>query len=161
MSAKLTKVMTLIMLIGCFSIMSLTVNAAGPRDGEIVDGSLLTSNQTATNEFQIAARGAILASGMSSITHQGLGTIYISGKTYAFQECNSISATIYLERLEGDAWVYVTQRAYSGADVYLASGGVLLTLQRHCYYRLRGTHRAQRGNISESGLTLTDGIYIE
>ncbi len=161
MKSTLKKVLTLMCLVCCLNFLSLTVEAAGPRDGEIVDGSLLTSNQTASDSFEINTRSMILASGLSSITHHGRGVLYLSGETYGYQVCNKLKANIFLERLVGDSWQYVTQRSYTAEDSYKLIDGVYVTLPTGYYYRIQGNHAAIKGNLTETNYTLTDGIYIE
>lgn len=139
----------------------MNVQAAGPRDGEVVDGSLLTSDLSASDSFQTVSRGAILAMGASQIVNRYSGVIYLAGETFAYQVCDKLKAYVYLERLEGDEWVPVAQRYYENENNNALSDGVYLTVAKNYYYRARGYHAAFKGSTAESDSTRTKGIYIE
>lgn len=145
----------------CLSFSSIQAKAAGPRDGEIVDGSLLTSELEASDSFENVLRSAFLAMGVSQISNRSNGLIYIGGDTYCFQTCAKVKIFLYLERLVGDAWEPVFQKSKSESDAYYAGDGVYLTVETGSYYRIRGTHTAIYENDSQSCYTLTDGIYID
>lgn len=160
MKSAIKGILTIIIMLSCFNVLSNNVFAAGPRDGEIVDGSLLTSDKTATDSFSVLKKAAILSNGRSSITNYGQGVLYMSGETFGFYVCDEMRAHIILERLVDNEWEYVTQRYYTGNDVYTVSDGVYLTLFTKTYYRVRGTHTAIKDNMTETQTTLTNGIYI-
>ncbi|MEE0420187.1 MAG: DUF6147 family protein [Lachnospiraceae bacterium] len=137
------------------------MQAAGPRDGEIVDGSLLTSDLSATDSFQEVSRGAILAMGSSEIINRYSGVIYLAGETFGYQVCDKLKVFVYLERLEGNEWVPAAQRFYDSENAISLSEGVYLTVPKNYYYRVKGSHAAIKGNVTETNTTRTKGIYIE
>lgn len=161
MNFKVKNVLTVLIFSFCFIFLGINVQAAGPRDGEIVDGSLLTSDLSATDSFQVVSRGAILATGSSQIMNRYSGVIYLSGETFSYQTCDKLKAYVYLERLEGDEWVPAAQRYYEDENTYALTNGVYLTVAKNYYYRVRGYHAAFKGSIAESNSTRTKGIYIE
>lgn len=153
----------IIMAIAFFgmNLTSVSVEAAGPRDGEIVDGSLLTSDLEATDSFENVLRGAFLSMGVSSISNRGNGLIYIGGETYCFRTSDKVKMYLYLERLVGDSWEPVLQKNVTEKDTYYARNGVYITVDKGTYYRVRGSHVAIYENESESCYTVTNGLYIE
>lgn len=58
----------------CMLAMSLTGFAAGPLDGQIVDGSLLTSNTSAEDSRELMPEGEVSTYG----TYLGYGTVSIT-----------------------------------------------------------------------------------
>lgn len=154
-------VVTVLAIVVCVSVIGIRADAAGPRDGEIVDGSLLTSDLEATDKFETVLRGAFLSMGVSAISNRGNGLIYIGGETYCFQTSDKVKVYLYLERLVGDSWEPVTQKTVTEKDTYYARNGVYLTVDKETYYRVRGSHVAIYENDSESCYTLTNGLYIE
>lgn len=160
MKYKVKPALLLFAIVVCFSILGFKTEAAGPRDGEIVDGSLLTSDSSVRDSFQVNLRGAILAAGSTQLESKHGGVIYVSVETFAFQTCDRLNANLYLERLNGNEWEHVSQRLFSNQNSYYLSDGVLLTVAQGYYYRLRGSHAATKGNINEDNATLTNGIYI-
>ena len=53
--------LTLLVMVFCLPLTGIRTEAAGPRDGEIVDGSLLTSDTEATASFENQLRSGLLA----------------------------------------------------------------------------------------------------
>lgn len=151
----------LLAMVFCANLPVVRAEAAGPRDGEVVDGSLLTSDLEATDRFEIVQRGAFLSMGVSAISNRGNGLIYIGGETFCFRTSDKVKVYLYLERLVGDAWEPVLQKPATESNTYYARNGVYLTVDKGSYYRVRGTHTAILENESESCYTLTAGIYIE
>lgn len=145
----------------CFKMTGIQAAAAGPRDGEVVDGSLLTSDLEAVDRFETVQRGAFLSMGMSMLSNLGDGLIYIGGETYCYRASDKVKMNLYLERLVGDSWEPVINKNKTEKDTYFAGNGVHLTVDTGTYYRVRGTHIAIYENESESCYTITNGLYIE
>lgn len=169
---KLRKAMLFLM---CMTfIMAITkVNgqAAGPFDGQIVDGSMLTSNLEAedtkplvpVNPFNqgITPYGDYLSNGKAQITNQGGGTIYISGGTYCYETCKTVQVNLYLERYENGSWGNVTSSSKTANDAYVVTDGFLYYVKKGYYYRVKGGHAATKNGRTEMTTTCTDGIYID
>lgn len=66
-------VVTILIMAFCLNLSGMQVEASGPRDGEVVDGSLLTSDLEATDKFENVLRGTYLSMGMSLIKSYGNG----------------------------------------------------------------------------------------
>lgn len=160
MRKQVLKAVTLVMMTFCLSI-GIQAEAAGPRDGEIVDGSLLTSDLETSDQFENVQRGSFLAMGMSMLSNRGNGLIYMGGDTICHRTSDKVKMYLYLERLVGDDWEPVTQKAKTENNAYFAGNEAFLTVEKGTYYRVRGTHTAIYQNDSESCYTLTNGLYIE
>lgn len=145
----------------CLNLTGIKAEAAGPRDGEVVDGSLLTSDLEATDKFEVVQRGALLAMGVSAISNNGNGLIYVCGETFCLQTSDRVKVYLYLERLVGDGWEPVLQKPLTENNTYYARNGVDLTVEKGTYYRVRGSHVAIFQNDSDSCYTVTNGIYID
>lgn len=145
--------------------------AAGPFDGLVVDGSMLTSNLEAkdtkplvpVNPFDqgIFPYGDYLSNGTAQISNQGGGTIYISGGTYCYETCNSVQVNLFLERYSNGSWGNVTSSHKTVNDAYVATDGFFYAVKKGYYYRVRGGHVATKNGTTESTTTCTDGIYID
>ncbi len=145
----------------CCNLFALSVQAAGPRDGEIVDGSLLTSDTSASAHFQNMLRGAYLSMGDAMIVNYGRGVLYMDAATYCYRTCDKVKAYVYLERLEGDEWEPVLHQYCTELDNYYADNGFYVTVDTGYYYRVIGTHAAIKENEAESNYTITNGIFLE
>lgn len=154
-------VVTILIMAFCLNLSGMQVEASGPRDGEVVDGSLLTSDLEATDKFENVLRGTYLSMGMSLIKSYGNGAIYIGGETYCYKTSDKVKMYLYLERLVGDSWEPVISKRKTEENTYFAGNGVNLTVDPGTYYRVRGSHIAIFENESESNYTLTNGLYIE
>ena len=88
--------------------------AQGPLDGEIVDGSLLTSDESAFDEKPLILQnslegdiipfGTYLSNGISGITDKGGGVVYVSGHTNCNRTSDKVQVYLYLERLGNSGW---------------------------------------------------------
>lgn len=161
MKKYILRVIAVVTIMFCLDLTGIRVKAAGPRDGEIVDGSLLTSELEASDSFENVQRGAFLSMGVSQIVNKGNGLMYIAGDTCCYRTSEKVKMYLYLERLVGDIWEPVTQKAKTERDTYYAGNEFYLTVDKGYYYRVRGSHVAIYENESESCYTLTAGIYIE
>lgn len=144
----------------CFSLMMLNVNAAGPRDGEVVDGSLLTSDSKVEGSWRAIARGNYLASGVGSIENHGNGVIKIAGSTLCNRVCDKVVVNLYLERLVNGSWVSVDQRYHTAYNTTQASYNTSLVVATGYYYRVQGVHMAVKGSTTETSNSWSSGIWI-
>lgn len=145
-------------------------NADGPLDGQVIDGSLLTSEQEAFDEkplipenpfeSEIVPYGTYLSYGTVGISQSASGVVYISGDTICYRTCDSVQVNLYLERLSNGSWSNVTMHHYMGYNTYAASTGIAISVPKGYYYRVRGGHVAKKGSVTESTTTCTNGIYI-
>lgn len=110
--------------------------------------------------MNIARRGTYLQSGHAKISNEGNRVVKISGGTDAYQKCDRVVVTIYLDRYENGKWVEVTSVTSSSTNAYTANCSKNVTVTGGYYYRARGYHTVYVGNTTESAASLSDGIYI-
>ena len=127
----------------------INVSAAGPLDGLIIDGSLLTSDESATDE-----------NGVSTINDKGSGMVYISGYTNCYRTSDKVQVFLYLERLSNGGWTTVKTQSNVAYDTYKVSTAMGFAVAKGYYYRVKGTHIAKKGSTTESCTTCTSAIYI-
>ena len=170
MKRNVVRMFVLLMMLSFLGVHSIHVKAAGPRDGEIVGGTLLTSESAAAaavNDAMIdtgnvrVPRGSegLLAGGTAMIIVYDMGRLRIGGETIGWQICDSVKMYLYLERLEGVDWYPVYHKFQSAANDHYTSYDTALTVDPG-YYRVVATHIASLGTISESNYSETDAIYI-
>lgn len=149
----------LLCLAMCMTFVSMNAEASGNRDGEIVDGTLLTSKTNAMGTWEDKARGTYLQSAYSSIDGNN-GNITMYGQTLCSRICDTVELNLYIERLVGQSWVGVTQRYVTSNNSSSASYGTSIAVLRGSYYRIRGNHVAIKGSIRESKTSLSNSIYV-
>ena len=155
-------------IIMVFSIMcvGLFAKADGPLDGKIIDGSLLTSEETASDQKALVPEGNIipygmyLSNGSSNITKQGSGLVYVSGATYCYRVSDTVYVKLYLERLSNGGWTTVQTHEHATYNSDYAYTGLNYSVAKGYYYRVRGYHYAKKGSTIESVTTCTSGVYI-
>lgn len=156
--------------ITCISLFSTVAFAA--EEGDIVDGSILTHDQSAkdtqpllpensNNDSGISLYGTYLANGSVLISNEGNGVVYISGQTNCLSTCKSVSVKIYLERLVNGAWQTVTSRSHTSNNTHFASYGISLAVKKGYYYRVVGSHSVTNNGVTESNTSSTNAIYID
>ena len=106
-------------------------------------------------------RGTYLQKGHCKISNEGNRVVKISGGTDAYQTCDRIVATIYLDRYVNGEWVPVTSVSASKTNAYTANCSKNVSVTGGYYYRARGYHTIHEGNTTESAPSLSDGIWID
>ena len=145
--------------------------ASGPMDGQIIDGSILTDNDSASdtrdlipeNPFdgEIVPYGIYLSNGSSSIKNEGNGIVYITGGTYCYRISDTVYVKLYLERLSNGSWSSVQTHSHTEYGNHYAYTGVSFSVKKGYYYRVRGYHYAQKGSTLESVFTCTNALFIK
>lgn len=160
----------LMVVIFCL-ILSLNLSiCAMAEEIKIVDGSVLTNDVESKDEKEltlltpsddgISLYGVHLGRGISYIQNRGNGVVYISGETYGNHTCDTISVSLYLERLVNGSWQTVSSRSHTASNTYYTSYGIPLAVKTGYYYRVRGLHIAVKNGVTESTTTATSGLYI-
>lgn len=131
--------------------------------GLTVDGSVLTTDQSAEDSYISYARGNILSNGDIKLQNMGGRKLGLSGNTICHVTCDQVICNLYLQQYNAstglwqsyDSWNASTTNAYSLFKVYetKVAGGY--------WYRLRGGHIAIKGGTVESITTTTDGIWVD
>lgn len=153
-----------------FSMCQIVGNAAGPLDGQTVDGSLLTSDSEASDEqplvpanpFEggIVPYGTYISSGTANIQKEGNYGVYISGATYCYKTSDQVEVNLYLQKLSNGSWNTVQIQTHKAYDTYYTSVGVGFAVQKGYYYRVQGSHLARKGDIVETCTTCTGAVYV-
>ena len=114
-------------------------------------------------------RGEILSTGIVVINDNGDGTFYVRIETYAHENADEISQTLFLEIWdEGrDDWVYVddwefsTTKSENGGELYEYVVEMELDgCEVGESYRVRGLHMVRVGSKTESFSSRTDGVTL-
>ena len=148
----------------CIMFCSIHVNAADNMD-DIWDGmeSELIQDITESENtwLNMARRGTYLKAGRAKISNEGNRVVKISGGTDAYQTCDRVVATIYLDRYVNGEWIPVTSVSSSKTNAYTANCSKNVSVTGGYYYRARGYHTVYEGNTTESAPSLSDGIWID
>lgn len=130
--------------------------------GMTVDGSKLTLGENAFSpNYGIAPHGEYLASGGCSITRTENFIATIDGYTAAHTTCDELYLGLFMDRLEDDGtWHTVYSKEVTGEDCYHLSYSTKVFVKEGYYYRMRAGHIARFGDIMESNISSTNGIYF-
>ncbi len=147
----------------CILLVGFQVNASEAEDiwtGMVSE--LLADDKESEDIWQnMARRGTYLQGGHAKISNEGNRVVKISGGTDAYQTCDRIVATIYLDRYVNGEWVPVTSVSASKTNAYTANCSKNVSVTGGYYYRARGYHTIHEGNTTESAPSLSDGIWID
>lgn len=124
---KALKAMLAATACACVLTMPLSIYAAEPTDGLVVDGSLLTHNDSAdttelfewkfdNSESEVAPLGTYYATGHAGISKQSSKSVYVTATTDCYEKCDAVEAEVNLQRLENNTWYYVTSRNKTGKN---------------------------------------------
>ncbi len=158
---KLKQMVTGMLFVACLVMTALPVYAADNLLGTVVDGSLLTDEDSAEVTVYPKARGSLLSYGAGGITIAGKRLVSLSGSTAAYRKVEKVKVAIYLQRLKDGRWVHVltmgptikyNTNIVSSTGTYSVTGGY--------YYRVYGAHAVINGNTSESTPSFSDGIWV-
>lgn len=162
---KIKKIFAFFLTLICLNLCFVEGIAAGPLDGQVIDGSLLTSEESAFDEkpllpenpFEegIMPYGTYLSNGISGITDQGGGVVYVSGHTNCYQTSDKVQVYLYLEKLSNGGWSTIRTHSNAASNTYQVSAGINYLVQKGYYYRVKGTHLAKKGSKVESCITCT------
>ena len=157
MKKLLCFVLSVMMLAGCFGVTARAQETLYPK----VFHTLTTTADSATDEWEVAQKGAYLGSGTSSIAKPDSTHINISGFTNATRTCDKVRLTLYVERSTSYATGYSTYKSYSySADdtYYIAREVSNIKVEKGYYYRVKGVHSVQEGSTIETTDSVTNPI---
>lgn len=147
----------------CGGIGKETVNADGLDDlGKIVDGSVLTDNDEASDEYLPRLRNSYLYRGEVTISDAGSGYVGISGTTRCYVTCDQVGIDIYLEQAKGSTGSFSSYLHWNFLEYELnrLTKDYKVKVDKGYYYRVRAYHYCKEAGHFEDGQTITDGIYI-
>ena len=149
----------------CMCIMLVGVQVKAAEIDDIwagMESELLSDSKESEDIWQnMARRGTYLQGGHAKISNEGNRVVKISGGTDAYQTCDRVVATIYLDRYENGKWVEVTSVKKATTNAYTANCSKNVSVTGGYYYRARGYHTVYEGNTTESAPSLSDGIWID
>ena len=160
----------IISIILCCNFLLLKGKASENLEGQIIDGSLLTSDSSAFDEKplipispfdeDISLYGDYLSNGISGITDRGNAIVYVSGQTNCYRTSDKVQVHLYPEKLTNSGWATVQTHSNVAYNTYKVDAGISYSVSRGYYYRVRGSHTAKKGMVIESCTTCTSAIYI-
>ena len=137
--------------------------AAQAAEGEPVDGSYLTHQDSAVGQAVLKTRGVYLMEGDCSISGAGRGRIYVYASTTANMDVDYVGVVVYVDRYDesdGKWGQYYTWTA-EDTDTYYVSTSDTLTVENGYYYRVRADHIAGPDDgVKDTANSATDGIWI-
>ena len=145
------------MLAGCFGVTARAQETIYPK----VFHTLTTTEDSATDEWVAAQKGAYLGNGTSSIAKPDSTHINISGCTNATRPCDKVRLTLFVERSTSYATGYSTYKSYSySADnaYSIAREVANIKVEKGYYYRVKGVHSVQEGSTIETTNSVTNPI---
>ena len=161
----------LLSIVTTLVIGSITVSAAGPMDGQVVDGTLLTSVAETSDEQVLVPGGIIedgvtpygnyLSRGIAYLGDEGTGLVWMSGETVCYEISEIVRVNLYLDRLVNGSWITHKTDYFTQENTYYAHNGLYMSVPKGYYYRLRGYHSAMKNGKTETTTTCTDGLYID
>ncbi|MEG2668365.1 MAG: DUF6147 family protein, partial [Lachnospiraceae bacterium] len=113
---------------------------AAEEVGTVVDGSVLTMEDSSQGELLNQTRGVYLQSGDSRISKSGAGSISAGGSTFANVSAK-VKVTVYIQRLVNGSWASYTSFIASRTG-YSVTAGKTLTVPKGYYYRVVSAHYA-------------------
>lgn len=168
---KALKAMLAATACACVLTMPLSIYAAEPMDGLVVDGSLLTHNDSAettelfewkfdNSESEVAPLGTYYATGHAGISKQSSKSVYVTATTDCYEKCDEVEAEVNLQRLEGSTWAYVTSRDKIRKNVGSVTVSDTITVKSGYYYRVVSFHSATKNGKTEVGSASSHSLYI-
>lgn len=139
------------------------VNATESEE-KIVDGSVLTMEESSTGYSQPPlTRGEYLMTGDCSISKAGLTRVYAYASTTANTEVDYIATIVYVEQYleEEDDWGQVAWWMEETHNDYFLSTAKSVKVDRGHYYRVRANHIAgESAQAYDETASFTNGIYL-
>lgn len=162
MSNFIKKIMGLILSTCIIMGMSMTTYASDyPNDlGEVVDGSILTDENSSESILYNPTRGNILNRGVAKITDNGDGSVNAYGAVFPAVQCDTLRLTINIQRLQNSTWVNVKSYSYTAYNASLLTKSYNCTVTRGYYYRVMAGCVATKGGTTETQIPVTNGIWI-
>ena len=139
------------------------VNATESEE-KIVDGSVLTMEESSTGYSQPPlTRGEYLMTGDCSISKAGLTRVYAYASTTANTEVDYIATIVYVEQYleEEDDWGQVAWWMEETHNDYFLPTAKSVKVDRGHYYRVRANHIAgESAQAYDETASFTNGIYL-
>ena len=102
-----------------------------------------------------------ISGGQCSIVNNGNGTLNISGSTSTYNSVDQVGLQLNLQYLSDGQWKTLNSYNYYKYNSNYVYGGQLLGVSHGYYYRVFAQHTSLKGEISESGQSYSEAIYIQ
>ena len=145
MRKRILSVLCSIAILFMITTMSVLDVEASESEKKIVDGSVLTTENSSTGySAPSLARGEYLMTGECTISKAGLTRIYAYASTTANKEVDYMATIVYVDRYneEEEYWGQVDWWFEEAHDDYFLSTAKSLKVDRGYYYRVRASHIA-------------------
>ena len=132
-----------------------------PNLGEVIDGSLLTDENSSESILQNRTRGNILNTGAARISDIGNGKVNAYGAVMAAVKCDTLRLEINIQRLQGSSWVNVKHYSSTASNTSLLTKSYNYSVTKGYYYRVMAGCIATKGGTTETQMPVTNGIWID
>lgn len=132
-----------------------------PDLGEVVDGSVLTDEDSSEGVFYNPARGNILNRGVAQIADNGNGSVNAYGAVLPAVQCDTLKLVINIQRLQNSTWVNVKSYSSTAYNASLLTKSYNCTVTKGYYYRVMAGCIATKGGTTETQIPVTNGIWID
>lgn len=163
MKKRILSILSSITLLCAISMTSIFEVKAEESEPKIVDGSVLTMDDSSTGySTSSIARGEYLMTGDCTISKAGLTRVYAYASTTANREVGYIATLVYVEQYneEEDGWGQVYSWVEETNNDYFLSTAKSVKVDRGYYYRVRANHLAGDQYPYDESASVTDGIFL-
>ena len=132
-----------------------------PNNLGVVDGSVLTNENSSESIFYNPSRGNILNRGVAKISNNGNGSVNAYGAVMPAVKCDKLRLEMTIQRLVGGSWANVKSFSDVAYNASLLSKSYNYSVTGGYYYRLKVACIATKGGTTETQMPITDGIWID
>lgn len=164
MKKRILSILFSAVILGSVTLISALDVKASETEQKIVDGSVLTTDESSTGYSSSSnARGIYLMTGECTISKAGLTRIYAYASTTANQEVDYIATIVYVDRYneQEEYWGQVDWWMEETHNDYFLSTAKTIKVDRGYYYRVRANHIAGDSVDSyDETASFTNGILL-
>ena len=164
MKKRILSILFSAVILGSVTLISALDVKASETEQKIVDGSVLTTDESSTGYSSSSnARGIYLMTGECTISKAGLTRVYAYASTTANQEVDYIATIVYIDRYneEEKYWGQIDWWMEETHNDYFLSTAKTIKVDRGYYYRVRANHIAGESVDSyDETASFTDGILL-
>lgn len=129
--------------------------------GKVVDGSRLLHTNEATVTLENVSRGNILNNGTASIANNGNGEVNVYGAVLGSVVCDKLVLRMTLQRYSNGSWKNVQSFSDTRYNHSMLTKSYDVPVTKGYYYRVKAVGVAYKGDIAESKMPITNGIWID
>ena len=132
-----------------------------PNLGEVIDGSVLTDENSSESILYNPARGNILNRGVAKISNNGDGGVNAYGAVMAAVKCDTLRLEMNIQQLRNGNWVSIKNYSNTASNASLLTKSYNYTVTKGYYYRIMAACIATKGGTTENQIPITNGIWID